>query len=345
MELQNDTTLPTEVIREHVDDRWGIVVAINKATYEVTDGGLVLSKNQVPVWRDPAADAPAGEVHHVQESGLVDITCVGDICAPGGQPTPVMDVNLRWRDSVRLIRVFGRRVWRRSGGRLAPTDPEPFSVLPMSWSGSFGGVHAVPPGFAPHSRLPMPSGEVAFAPNRNGIGFYLDEADADGKVLPNLEDPGNLIRAHSDRPTPVCFAPCPLDSGLRMAHLWPEGSESPHPPGHGDREAFPRMLRNAPPSLQARDVGPGTVFTLEGMTPVGPFVFAVPAVSFLWEARVGAWSRRFRPELVGVQIRPTERRISLQLRTSIVYPMIREQQRHARLFATGVAALGSAAVA
>jgi len=336
MDLTNETPLPTEIIRECLDDTWGLVVAITKATYEITGGRLVLSKEQIPVHRAPCADAPVGEVHYMTEPGVVDVTCIGDVHAPHGEPARLVDVCLRWGETTRRIRAFGRRTWvRNQAGNLVASEPDPFTILPMSWSQAFGGVHKVPAGLAPHTRMPMPSGEIGFAANRAGIGFYLDQHQAENAPLPHLEDPDRLIGACTDRPTPVCFAPCPYDCGLRALHIKVEENGTPRSTHEGDRMVFPRMLQNAPPALQAQDLKPGTRLILEGMTPDGPLTFALPPVTFVWAAHAGRWSNEISPEIVGLQLRASERRVSLLLRAHVIYPLIREQYRHARLIATG----------
>lgn len=332
MQIKNETLLPTVVLREHLDDAWGHLVAISKATYEVRGGGLALARDQVPVHRDPCDDAPAGEVHFMVEPGLTDITCVGEVCAPRGEPAVMVDVRLCWGDQVRALRAFGRRVWRRdAAGKLAATAPEPFTTLPMAWSHAFGGTHRIPAGFAPHTRLPMPAGELGYAANRRGMGFYFEEERAEGAPLPHLEDPSALVQSPADRPAPACFAPVPIDSLLRGEHI--EITEDGEMRSrHGDQEmVFPRVLQNAPPPLQARGIGPGTRISLEGMTPDGPFEFTVPDPGVVWIATTGKRSREARTRIAGIQLRPGERRVLFLLRTNVYYPLVRGERREARL--------------
>jgi len=76
----------------------------------------------------------------------------------------------------RAVAAIGDRSWR-SG---APSAPEPFERLPLRWELAFGGPK--------HGTNPV------------GVGL-------DGKRLPNLEDPDQLICGERDRPSPACFAP------------------------------------------------------------------------------------------------------------------------------------------
>lgn len=339
MDVRNETLLPTAVLRECFNEVWGVIVAISKATYELQGGRLVLAKEQIPVHHAPCDDAPAGEVHYRVEPGVIDITCVGDVCAPGGEAAKSVDVRLRWGDEVREVRAFGRRLWRRTAsGGLVPTEPEPFKTLPMAWSYAFGGTRRVPAGFAPHTRIPMPAGELGYAANRKGMGFYLEEADAEGAPLPHLEDPDGLVQSPIDRPKPACFAPCPIDSLLRAEHIDLD-EEGGMRSKHGDEEmVFPRVAQNAPPSLQTRCVAAGTHMSLEGMTAEGPFEFALPEPGVVWAVRTGKRVLEKPPMIAGIQLRPGERRVVVLLRADVYYPLVRGERREARLVPVGSAA-------
>lgn len=336
MDIHNDTIFPTEARRECIADHWGHVVALTKVTYEVDDSSLLLSEVQTPIHCEPCAEAPTGEIQFMMAPGLVDIVCTGEIHPPRGEPSPTVDVRLRWHDEVRALRAFGRRVWQRtSDGTLAASPPEPFRTLPMLWSHAYGGTHRIPAGFAPGTRLPMPAGEVAWPVNRSGMGFYLDAAQAEGQPLPHLETPDHLISAWDDRPNATCFAPCPVDSSFRASHVRMDAEGIHVEKEHDGAATMARALRNAAPSLQARDVGPGTRFTLEGMSPSGPIHFEIPALNLAWTVTTGDWRRAFALALSAVHIKADEQKVALLLRADLLYPLIREQRRTARLHLTG----------
>lgn len=79
----------------------------------------------------------------------------------------------------KALNVVGDRVWRRG----VPTEPEPFTAMPLDWSRAFGGE--------------------GFAGNPLGRGFTT--GDPEGVALPNVETHGRMIDAPSDRPTPAGF--------------------------------------------------------------------------------------------------------------------------------------------
>ncbi len=64
--------------------------------------------------------------------------------------------------------------------------PEPFTEMPVSWRNAFGGD--------------------GYAENPLGKGFApIQSSGASVHALPNIEDPGHLIKASGDRPTAVGF--------------------------------------------------------------------------------------------------------------------------------------------
>ncbi|MGD0526281.1 MAG: DUF2169 domain-containing protein [Polyangiaceae bacterium] len=96
---------------------------------------------------------------------------------PYGGARPVCSIRMRVGSMIdKTLRVVGDRTWK-SG---VPTDPAPFSDMPVTYARAFGG-----PGFASN-----PTGK-GFAPSRE---------------LPNVEDPRALVVAPRDRPKPAGFA-------------------------------------------------------------------------------------------------------------------------------------------
>ncbi len=129
-----------------------------------------------------------------------DVTLVGTAHAPpsGGGTTDAMQVAFHFgaRDKgfVRRAAVLGDRRWQKALMAIAPTDPDSFATMPLTWERAFGGP--------------------AFDANPTGAG-HKAHASEDGLAhLPNLEDPNHLIRSPGDAHAPVCFAP--------VAMLWKE---------------------------------------------------------------------------------------------------------------------------
>ncbi len=122
----------------------------------------------------------------------------GRAYAPGGIARPVVQVTADVAGSVKKLAVFGHRHWGTKV--LRASDPVPFVEMPVDWTHAFGGS-----GFVPN-----PVGKRGGS-NRNRDAGPLH-------VLPNVEDPRNLVVSPGDRPTPAGFGA--LDSS------WPQRAKN-----------------------------------------------------------------------------------------------------------------------
>lgn len=102
-------------------------------------------------------------------------------CGYSATPALYVPVSVEFRGRRKVVNVIGERYWRNG----VPTEPEPFTKMPLDWTRAFGG-----PGFA-----------------ENPLGKGFVDGDPEGQPLPNLELPGHMIRSPHDRPTPAGFGP------------------------------------------------------------------------------------------------------------------------------------------
>src|SRR5262249_34293534 len=126
-----------------------------------------------------------------------DVTLTGHAHAPGGSSRAAQvsfQLGARERGFRRTITVFGDRRWQKAVVALAPTEPEPFTSMPLTYERAFGGPR--------YDRSPAGVGPRGAA-GEDGIAR-----------LPNLEDPAHLIKGPAETPLPACFAP--------VAILWKE---------------------------------------------------------------------------------------------------------------------------
>lgn len=71
----------------------------------------------------------------------VDVVVEGaEACSPDERPVAELGVALQVGAYRKRGRVIGLRVAARQGGRIVFTEPEPFTRLPLSWEGAYGGV-------------------------------------------------------------------------------------------------------------------------------------------------------------------------------------------------------------
>ncbi len=126
-----------------------------------------------------------------------DVTLTGHAHAPKGS-SPAAQVSFAFgakgRGFRRAISVFGDRRWQKAVVAVAPTEPEPFASMPLTYERAFGGPR--------YDRNPA------------GVGHRGAAGDDGIARLPNLEDPAHLVRGPGDTPAPACFAP--------IAILWKE---------------------------------------------------------------------------------------------------------------------------
>jgi hypothetical protein len=196
-----------------------------------------------------------------------DIVMLGHACAPAQKEVHELDVSLSVGELSKTVRVFGDRQWKE--GKI--TAPALFKTMAMVYEKAFGGIHMV-------------DGKIDSAEDRNpvGRGFAgkrtLDEMN--GVPLPNLEDPGQLIRAPTDKPNPACYGFCAPNWNPRAQlagtydEVWRK-TRAPYLPEDFNK----RFLNMAHPDL----IYPGFLHggepvQISGMHPGGVLQFDVPRV-------------------------------------------------------------------
>jgi uncharacterized protein YjbI with pentapeptide repeats len=118
-----------------------------------------------------------------------DLLLRGTCHVPDGKPLPECPVRFTVGSWSRILRVIGPRVWKESLLGATPSEPAPFTRMPLDWAHAFGG-----PGFP-----------------ANPAGKGVDTAE-----LPSVEQPGDILRSRRDRPAPAGFGP--------ISPLWPARS-------------------------------------------------------------------------------------------------------------------------
>ena len=155
--------------------------------------------------------------------------------------------------------VFGDRIWETAIGALVPSDPIPFSSMPLTYANAFGGA------------TEGEYGPIPYYMNPSGKGYYIRASEAKGKPLPNVEASGTHIRAWDDRPPPAGFAPYPSTWGLKWEKFVEVDPEREEINVHPERGMYDR----AHPALSGKRVDPGPM-RIAGMSPRS-IQFDVPA--------------------------------------------------------------------
>ncbi len=126
-----------------------------------------------------------------------EVIVLGNYYAPGGNPVKADRVQLIMGPVDKSLAVIGNRYWRTF---LAPTEPESFTELPISYEYAFGGK----------------SYDI------NPIGKGLDEIDVFGEMslpMPNIENPDKLITSKTQRPDPAGLSPLDMTWQYRSSKM------------------------------------------------------------------------------------------------------------------------------
>ena len=137
------------------------------------------------------------------ESGILDeamakvrgeVLVAGSCYPPGGTAAAVSFVRVKVGSVDKRLAVLGDRQWKYG----VPTEPQPFTKMPVDWAHAFGGE--------------------GFEKNPKGRGFAAIDTPA-GRLhaLPNIEDPKKLINAPSDRPDAMGFGGMDLTQPQRKS--------------------------------------------------------------------------------------------------------------------------------
>ncbi len=223
------------------------LVCVAKRTYTFAGGKLRLADEQVPVRREPDLEVDEnGRMRGLRDDMdlfppkvATDVVVTGRAYAPGGKAREAT-VAVAVGKNARMLRVFGeRRAEVSIEGAVRFTDPKPFDSVPLSWDLAYGGYDAYahdelcPPKRRNGRRVePSPRQEGVFAYPRNkvGRGYFIDvDRDrADGALLPQIEDPGDLLTPRRFFvPHWKAWLDAPMPGGVGwVAHTW-----------------YPRMMR------------------------------------------------------------------------------------------------------
>lgn len=319
MKLENLTPYPAHLFRGSVDERRLFGSVAVRVTYDVLGDRLRLARDQTwPVspgpWDSEYGPLPGDDLFY---RGGVDLLVFGSARAPLGRAAPRVDLDLRVGPTFRhRLVVFGDRTWKRSGGRLVPSGPAPFRAVPLALSHAFGGKDR------------WDGLDVPFPDNPAGRGFYLDEASAEGNLLPNIEDPADLIQRWDQRPEPVgAHAPGP--------HFGPRIRRSVvFDPDAGNLEVLrPTFFNAAFPQLIAPAARPGDRVSLTGVRDDGPLVFHLPPSGLRVRLAFGHESAVREPAIDQIGVEPDRLRVFLSYRYPFRYVLNPLDKRRCELVA------------
>lgn len=199
MEITNNTPFKAEALPFKGPGNKNILTVIVKGTFDILpDKQAATSHDQIPIaFGDELYDEKNDNISVKFESDMAPFKPRADIVLTGRayaqDRRTVLDVMLRVGNLKKILRIFGNRYWVSSFLAERPSEPEPFSVMDITYERAFGGID-------------MESGDFC-RENPTGQGFYTKKTKKtlNNSPLPNIEDPDNLIRSWKDHPKPVGF--------------------------------------------------------------------------------------------------------------------------------------------
>ena len=249
------------------------VVAV-RSTFDVHGESLTPSPDQREPCLQPEYVGTPGVSSLTHDTDLLhakagtDVVVSGSACSGSRRPTLAMDIELQVANVNKRLRVFGDRQWRRSPIGLVPSEPVPFTRMPIIYERSSGGRN-----------LAARADDLGAVDVRNpiGVGFCDDAASLLGQPLPNIENPHDLIKNWRDRPDPVGLGPLDRHWHPRVAaDLAGRGAST------SEQAQYLAQFNNAAPLDQ--QVGTwltgGESVSLSGMSEVGPLRFHLPPTRF-----------------------------------------------------------------
>ena len=313
MELDNQTIFSAMLFRGGIDENRFAASVMARVTYDIIDGQLEISEEQPwetspGPWECEYGPMDSDEV--IYKDG-VDVLVFGSARAPGGNSQGRINLTIEVGNEFRReIVVFGDRVWEQDGERLVPSEPKPFSEMPLTLAHAFGGSDE-------WDELPIP-----FSSNPDGMGYYLEAENAMGKPLPNLEDPDHLIASWEDQPDPVAVAPVTPSFGPRLR----EGVIFDEETG-AMTELRPCFYNAASPPMISPPVSAGERVTIDGVLDAGPLSFVLPNTRLMVRLAFDdeVIERPLAIDQIGIE--PDKQRVFIAYRYPFRYVMIPKQKR------------------
>jgi len=149
---------------------------------------------------EPGFSAPLYEVDFAPRKQRVDVLLNGSVYAPGGRPATRVPVGLRINGTMKTFNVVGNRHWQAGMSGVSASEPEPFTIMPITYDRAFGGVD---------NKHEDPAKHAAFMRNPAGKGFHkhLKSEWVDGAPLPNTEELNRPVTSTDGDYAPMSFGP------------------------------------------------------------------------------------------------------------------------------------------
>jgi len=335
------------MVAESMDAERRSVLGIAKATYTVSEDGVVAldRTDPMPVYTKdvdtrygvlPREDIP-------RLDPVFEVMVLGSAYAPGGQAVDVCEVALAVGDISRRLNVHGDRYWTDDSDQATPGKAVPFTRMPLGWHLAFGGTEEVE--IDEDSFV-----DVADPINPLGKGFdYKPQVEQltealrcpSGfprynrlRALPNIESVAHPVTGPSDKPLPMCWAPCVMSSGIiieRMRRAQKAAGDDEKCQAQAVTLESPLMLHRAHPDWVIDTPSSQAQVVLSGMTPKVPLTFQLPELRVILDVSVAQQTRAAELHPSALTLFPDLRKFTLVYRGVIPYRYRASDKRMARV--------------
>jgi hypothetical protein len=206
MELINGTRMQAGYTMGMEPSGRELLVVVVKGTFQIPKNGepVRLAPEQVPLVMadtftgEPGLSAPLYEVDFAPRKQRCDVLVVGSAHAPEGRPVTRLPVGIRINGMSKSIAVVGNRHWQAGVSGISASDPEPFTIMPITYDVAFGGVD---------NKHEDPMKHDAFMRNPIGRGFHKHMRSdwVDGAPLPNTEELNRPVTRPDEVYAPMSF--------------------------------------------------------------------------------------------------------------------------------------------
>jgi len=289
--LENRTPYAAEPLFLSDENGRPVLTLVIKATYAVQWDQLRLEDEQAPLllegelWgKDNALSSYRYEPECAFFKPATDVVLVGHAHPPEPQANAFL-VSFQVGPLRKIVRVVGDRVWYKRLGSITMSGPQPVKSVPLCYEQSFGGWDRSDPSTERHTFEPR---------NPVGRGFRAQHGRfEEGILLPNLEDPEQLVKSFRQTVAPAGF-------GFLSPHWQPRARYAGTYDEAWTHERMPllpkdfdrRFLNAASPGLVADEYLRGDEYvSVVNVAPMGRLSFRLPGTpppSF----RVGLKGRR-----------------------------------------------------
>jgi hypothetical protein len=290
---------------------------------------------------DPESSTVQYEHELAPYKPLVDVVVIGKAYSPRGVPTVKMTVGVSFANREKSVAVFGDRECHfRENMSPVFSDPKEFTEMEVRYDRAYGG------------RDETSDANIPFFYPRNhkgtGIALRNTKETVQGLVLPNLEDPDDLLtpeRIILGEPERWPQQPLPQGFGWFQPAWYPRCAFAGSYPSFVDvgtvtteerlglvpknhialAKQFklpgyqPRLNNGASTGMLFPEIKGDETVILSGFTPDGQLQFTLPGDAPRITLDIGSGARQLQAKLDTVSIRPDELEMDLVWRGALVY--------------------------